>query len=208
MEDFVPQTFDFYACFEQISQKVLAASQEMTRLFSQPADRAAGAAKIRGLEQEADQIKHAALERLTRSFVLPFDREDMHQLITCLDDILDMINGGARRCLAYQPKIVPTYVVEMAQILEEACAKVNDAMKGIRDWKRREQVVKRCVEINRIENLADEKLQTSLAALFSTPPDPIELIKIKELLEDLERATDSCEDVSSLLQGIVFKQND
>lgn len=202
---FLPKTFDFYSGFDAVGGKIIEASQTLLAIMRKELDGDTGVAKLRELEQEADQFTHSTLERLNRTFITPIDREDIHLLATRLDDVLDLIYAVGGRMRIYRPVQLPPYLLDMAGIIVDGTKELGRAVSELRDTKHREKVLQHCVEINRIENAGDEKLREGLAHLFAHEKDPIELIKLKEILETLEEATDACEHVAHVIEGIVLK---
>lgn len=201
----MPKTFDFFASFERVAEVTKTAAEELLKLFEPGADRTVLVARLKELEHDADGITHETLERLNRTFITPLDREDIHVLITSLDDVLDLVYACGARLMIYQLKTVPSYLPELARLLNEAVLEVSKAVHRLRDAKSRVRVLDHCVEINRIENASDDKLREALQRMFTEEKDPIELIKIKETVEILEDATDKCEDVANVIEGIVLK---
>ncbi len=201
------KVFDFFSCFEQVSELNCQAAGVLQQLLTSSDQREERVAAIRQLEHDADRLTHTALDQLNRTFITPLEREDIHGLATSLDDILDLMYAAAGRVLMYRLLKVPTALSDMAGILVESVAEVRKVVRCLRDPKDRARVMEICVEINRIENNADDKLRAGLGQLFDTEKDPIELIKAKEILETVENATDACERVANLIQGMIVKHS-
>jgi predicted phosphate transport protein (TIGR00153 family) len=160
---------------------------------------------IKDLEHRADEITHTTIELLHKTFITPLDREDIHQLITELDDILDFIEAASQRIYLYGITHVTPEAIELADVCVTSAEFVQKAIYGLRNLKNPELVIKNCVEINRLENEADQLLRAGMAKLFRDEPDTRQLIKLKEIYELLETVTDRCEDVANVIEGIVLE---
>jgi uncharacterized protein len=159
--------------------------------------------KIKDIEHKGDDLTHAVFIKLNQTFITPFDREDIHRLASSLDDVLDFINSAADRLIMYKMLIVPPaagvlagIIVRQAEELGKAVALLEKNYKG---------VLEHCVEVNRLENEADTVSRGALAKIFDEERDPINLIKLKELVEVLETATDKAEDAANALETVVLK---
>jgi len=158
--------------------------------------------KIKEIEHHGDDMTHRILIKLNQTFITPFDREDIHLLTSSLDDVLDFINGASDRLLTYkitQPsasaKVLADIVLRQAEELRKAVSMLGKNGK----------LLEHCVEVNRLENEADQVSREAIGRLFEGGYDPITLIKLKELLEILETATDKAEDVANVLETVVLK---
>ena len=161
--------------------------------------------KIRDLEHEGDIITHEVMDSLNRTFITPFDREDIHGLTTDLDNIVDAIQAVSDRMQMYHIDHRDPYVVKLAEILEKAAVEVEKAIREMADFKNARRVLDFCIEINRLENDGDAALTEAVEHLFKETKDPIEVIKWKEVYEITEDAIDCCEDVANTIEGIVVK---
>ena len=162
--------------------------------------------KIRDIEHQGDDAAHAIIDRLNKTFITPFDREDIHALAKQLDDITDMINTIASRLFVYKIKSVDKHLVEFATVIEQSVRSVVCAVKGMRSVKHLKDVARCCVEINRLENVGDTMRDNVLAELFESRRDPIEVLKWKEIYQDAETVLDICEDVAHVVESILVKQ--
>lgn len=158
--------------------------------------------EIYRIEREGDELTHAILTKLNQTFITPFDREDIHQLASKLDDVLDFINASGARIVMYRITDPPPAARELAKIILMQC---QELQKAVSLMQKNGNILIHCVEINRLENEADLVSQQAIAKLFESEKDPINLIKVKELLEFLERATDKAEDVANVLETVVLK---
>ena len=161
------------------------------------------AAAIKDVEHRCDQIVHDALQRLHRTFVTPIDREDIHALATRLDDVLDYIEAASERLVVYRIKEPTSACRAMANVIVKTAEAMDRAIRCLRNMD--SGFHEHAVEVNRLENSADNLLRDSLAALFEEQADPIEVIKWKEIYETMEIVTDRCEDVANVIEGIILK---
>jgi uncharacterized protein len=158
--------------------------------------------EIKEVEHKCDFITHEIIQRLHRTFVTPLDREDIHSLARSLDDVMDAIDASAAIVRLYQINVVRPDARELAHIILVSTEQVVKAMKAL---ERRTGVAESAVEINRLENEADRAHQNAVRRLFEEERDPIAIMKWKEILDFLEEATDRCEDVANVLEGVVVK---
>jgi predicted phosphate transport protein (TIGR00153 family) len=158
--------------------------------------------EIKEVEHKCDFLTHQVIQRLHRTFVTPLDREDIHSLARSLDDVMDAIDASAAIIRLYHIKIVRPDARELGRIIFASTEQVVKAMKAL---ERRTGVAEPAVEINRLENEADRAHQNAVRALFEEERDPVVIIKWKEILDFLEDATDRCEDVANVLEGVVVK---
>ena len=158
--------------------------------------------EIKEVEHKCDFLTHEIIQRLHRTFVTPLDREDIHSLARSLDDVMDAIDASAAIVRLYQIERVRPDAQELARIIVDSTEQVVKAMKAL---ERRKGVAEPAVEINRLENEADRAHQIAVRRLFEEERDPITIMKWKEILDFLEEATDRCEDVANVLEGVVVK---
>jgi predicted phosphate transport protein (TIGR00153 family) len=158
------------------------------------------------LEAEADQAAHAVIMHLNKSFITPFDREDIHSLTKALDDIIDMMNTISNRLQVYKITDVKKNLVEFALVMEASAKAIDTAVKGLKDMKNYDLVMASCMEISRLENISDSMRDTALAGLFENEKDPVVIIKWKELYEEAETVMDICADAAHVVESIMIKQ--
>lgn len=163
---------------------------------------ARNAVRIKQLEREGDEIIHDIFTRLNQTFITPLDPEDIHALSSRLDDVLDDVEDTAYRLTAYRLEPIPPTVVELCEIVQECATALVRAFEALY---RDAPLLDHCIEINRLEDHADQILRQAVAVLFERERDPIALIKLKEVYEFLEDTTDRCEDVADVLQNVVVK---
>jgi predicted phosphate transport protein (TIGR00153 family) len=198
----IPRDNSFFAMFSAMSDNLIAGARTLVDLFANYDDVAKKIDEIRRIEREGDELTHAILTKLNQTFITPFDREDIHELASKLDDVLDFINASGARIVMYRITTPPPAAGEMAAIILRQCQELQQAVSLMQ---KNGNILAHCVEINRLENEADLVSQNAIAKLFECEKDPINLIKIKELLECLERATDKAEDVANVLETVVLK---
>jgi uncharacterized protein len=161
--------------------------------------------KIRDLEHEGDIITHEIMDSLNRTFITPFDREDIHALASDVDNIVDAIQAVSDRMQMYHIDCSDPYIGKLAEILEKATVEVEKAVREMADFKNARRVMDFCIEINRLENEGDAALKEAVENLFKGTPHPLHVIKWKEVYEITEAAIDRCEDVANTIEGIVVK---
>jgi len=195
----------FFKIFGQMSMYILEATEILGTMLRNPeADMGSLAAKIKDLEHKGDELTHRVIDELNKTFITPIDREDIHDLSTALDDVLDLVDSTATRIVLFRIAGPIRSVPEMCAVLLSQVMEIGAAVSDLQDSDR---VVERCIEINRLENDADRLFQSAIASLFEEVKDPIEVIKRKEIIETLETATDKAEDVANVLESITVKNN-
>ena len=203
----LPHHDNFFLLFEEDAsnlKEAVATLQEAVRLRSNH-ERAQKISKIEALEHQGDEITHQIFKELGVSFISPFDREDIHFLAAALDDVLDYIQGTAKRMTLYEIDEFPPEGIALADTLKQAIDELAVAIPLLRDMANKEQVLGACVRINSLENQADDIFEYAIADLFKKSKDPLEIIKTKEVLVGLETATDKCEDAANALESIILK---
>jgi len=161
--------------------------------------------KIKDAETSADSITHETIKRLHETWITPFDRDDIHSLITRMDDVLDLIEAAAERIVLYRVVVAPPEAVELATLLVESCNVLAKAVALLRTMSRASELLELCVEVNRLENAADSVHRRAMADLFKAGNDPLMVMKWRDILDGLESATDRCEDVANVLEGVVLE---
>jgi hypothetical protein len=201
----LPRQEKFFELFTKQAGIISEASRLLLEAVRQGSSHLArAAALIKQLEGEGDEIIHDIFTRLNQTFITPLDPEDIHELSSRLDDVLDGIEEAAHRMVAYHLEPIPPVVVELCEVVHDAAKSLEKAIQALRKDK---PVLEHCIEVNRLENCADQLLRRALADLFQQERDPIALIKQKEILEFLEDTTDRCEDVADELQNVVVKNS-
>lgn len=201
-----PKTTEFFDLFERAANTILEGAKALEDFFSNHNDLEKKLKQLEDIEHAGDQITHDTVARLNKTFITPLDREDIHDLVTKMDDILDLIYGTANRVVLYKVPLPGPDMKKVVEILVHAVEEVSKAVLRLRNMsKKPELILAQCIEINRLENEADEALRRAISNLFEREKDPIKVIKEKEILENLESATDRCEDVANTIEGIVLK---
>ena len=199
----VPREVRFFDLFEQQSQHIIRAAQLLRELVHNFADARAKAHAVKEVEHQGDLITHEIVRKLNTTFITPLDREDIHDLATRLDDVLDFIEAVAERLVVYRIKEPTSASRAMTDVIVDIVQAMDRTIKCLRTMD--PGFHEHAVEVNRLENSADRLLRESLVELFDAQADPIEVIKWKEIYETLEAVTDRCEDVANVIEGIILK---
>jgi uncharacterized protein len=202
MVQLIPKDTSFFRMFSAMSDNLITGARALTDLFADYREVEWKIDRIRKIEREGDELTHAILTKLNQTFITPFDREDIYQLASKLDDVLDFIHTATTRIQMYRITDPPPAAAELAKII---LMQSEELQKAVSLMQKNGNILAHCVEINRLENEADNVAQQAIASLFEHEKDPITLIKIKELIEFLERATDKAEDVANVLESVVLK---
>ena len=203
----LPHDASFFAHFEHQGKKTVEGCRAFLEMVEQPGDMERRAERVKQIEHECDEITHAVVEGLHKTFITPIDRNDIYRLITKMDDIMDLVEAAADRLALYEIPTMTKEAAELARCLVDSAEHVLNAVSGIRDLGKPNGILQHCIEINRLENVADGLLRGALARLFREEKDPIAVIKWKEIYETLESATDRCEDVANIIEGVVLENS-
>ncbi|WP_437580886.1 DUF47 domain-containing protein [Sorangium sp. So ce887] len=195
----------FFDALANHAQRSVAASELLLEMLDRPADAPALAKRISDLEDEGDKITHGCLAALHQTWITPLDREEIHALITRLDDVLDCIDAASVRLVLFEVGDTLPEARQLAQAVVDSCTVTSAAVQSLRDLKRQPHLLELCVEINKLENTADGHYRTALAALFKKGNDPLLVMKWRDIYDLLESATDRCEDVANIIEGIVLE---
>ena len=199
----LPREEEFFDLFVAVAERNKQASKLLRTLFESPAERrVAPIEAIKRLEHEADQITHEVVNRLDRTFITPLDREDIYQLASDLDDVMDVMDGTARRAQIFRVGDAPAGVRQLVEVIERMVAVLAEGVGGL---KKGADVMKACVEAKNLEEEGDAIYHEALGKLFDTERNAIELIKWKEIYDNLERTLDQAEDVANVLESITLK---
>ena len=195
----------FYEAFERHAARIVEAGNLITEIVRHP-ERAVEIAKaIHDVENAGDIITHETIARLHKTWITPIDRADIHALISALDDVLDLIEAASERVALYEVKELPEFVLPLADSLQLATVAVDKAIKLLPQVKQPKEMLDLCIEINRLENQADNSYRHGLATLFKGGYDAIDVMKWRDIIDNSEAATDKCEDVANILEGIVLE---
>ena len=198
----LPRERSFFNLFTEVTVNIQGGARALAGLFRDYRDVPNQAKRIKDMEHRGDQLTHELVTLLNQTFVTPFDREDIHALTTKLDDVLDLIDAVATRLVLYGVNKPRPGAQELADILVRATAEIHAAVSRL---EKQNHILEHCIEINSLENEGDTAVRKAIAQLFQEEKDPVEIIKWKEILEVLETATDKCEDVANIIEGVVLK---
>ncbi len=199
----IPRETKFYDMYVEMAQNLIAGAQLMKALLENFQDVPAQVARLKDIEHRGDDMMHALMTKLNQTFITPFDREDIHRLASSIDDVLDLLNAAGDRIMVYKIKAVPKESAQLAGLILQQSEELERALSKLE--KHSQSVMQHCVEINRLENEADRVTREAVGGLFDTEKDPISLIKIKELYEVLELATDKAEDAANVIESVILK---
>lgn len=199
---FIPREEKFFELFVDDARNVLAGARLLEELFRSYDQRERLASQLRDLEREGDVLSHGIGQKLEHTFVTPFDREDIHQLISRLDDVLDFIEEVADTCILYKIDAPTPQALAQAEIIVKQGEEIVRALEKLRGFK---NVSPHWIEIHRLENEGDRVARQAIADLFTDGADPLETIKWKDVYALLEDTIDACEDVANVIERIVVK---
>ncbi|MGI0149250.1 MAG: DUF47 domain-containing protein [Thermoplasmata archaeon] len=200
----IPQERQFFDLLEWIAAIVAEGAVALQDLLRNFQDVPAKRKHIKDIEHRGDEAVHVVFEELNKTFLTPIDREDIVALASALDSTLDMVDAAANRLDLYEIEEPAAAMIDLGDTIVLATSELHRAVGMIRDMRQGDEVERICVEVNRLENVADDLMNNGVAALFKER-DPIRIIKFKEIIERLEESTDYCEDVANILSDIVAK---
>jgi len=198
----IPRDTKFFDLFAELSGNLTDGAKLLRSILADPHDLAMRVNQVQAIEHKGDRATHSIITKLNQTFITPFDREDIHRLASSLDDVLDFVNSAALRLVMYKIHHPPPVSAELAGIIVLQC---EELAKGVSLLEKNGHVMEHCEEVNRLEDMADNVSRRAIADLFEHEKDPIQLIKLKELYEVLEYATDKAEDAANVLEAIVVK---
>ncbi|PYQ43754.1 MAG: DUF47 domain-containing protein [Acidobacteria bacterium] len=198
----IPRDAKFFELFAELSTNLTDGAKLLRSILADPKDLTMQVSQVQAIEHRGDKATYAIITKLNQTFITPFDREDIHRLASSLDDVLDFVNSAALRLVMYKIHNPPPVSAELAGIIVLQC---EELAKGVSLLEKNGQVMKHCEEVNRLEDMADNVSRRAIADLFEHEKDPIQLIKLKELYEVLEYATDKAEDAANVIEAIVLK---
>jgi predicted phosphate transport protein (TIGR00153 family) len=201
----LPRSSKFFDLFEASARNALKSAQALKEMIDNWDVIEGRVAEITELEHEGDSLTHQIIAQLHRTFVTPFDREDIALLAHTMDDITDFIHAAADAMFIYKIDRPSERAKELAAIIVQAATEVEIAVTGLRRHSELKKILDRCIEINRLENMADRVFRSAMAELFDDVVDITQVIKWREIYEQMESATDRCEDVANVLEGVALK---
>jgi len=198
----VPRETKFFDMFAEMSGNLTRGARLLGEILEDFENIEVRVQQLSDIEHAGDDMTHSILTKLNQTFITPFDREDIHKLATSVDDVLDFVHAAGERLSMYKIHSAPPAANVLAQIIQRQS---EELAKAISMLEKHDHVLEHCVEINRLENEADRVAREAIGRLFETEKDPIALIKLKELFEVLETATDKAEDAANVLESVVVK---
>jgi len=202
LQRFLPRENDFFELFVKQAQNIEKGASVLVEMLSHYTGVPEKVQNVKAIEHDGDEITHTILTKLNQTFITPFDREDIHQLCSQLDDIIDLVDAAASRFVLYRISSVKPGTIELSKVLLSASVEVTAA---VRNLDTPTQALAHCVEINRYENESDRICRALIAQLFDEEKDPVQIIKWKEIFEVIETAVDKCEDVANVIEGVILK---
>jgi len=199
-----PREERFFELFDDAAKNIVKGAALLVELVKDPSRSAELSREIEQVEHEGDITTHEIADKLNRSFITPFDHEDIHSLAGRLDDILDDIEATADRMYLYEAGEPTPEMVHLTEVLAETTKAVERAISGLKEMKNARRILDYCIEIHRLENIGDEQSRLALAKLFKGS-DALYALKWKEIYDHVEDAIDKCEDVASIVESIVVK---
>ena len=199
----MPRDTRFFDLFADMASNLGEGARLLKRTLDEFNDVETRIQELKDIEHRGDEMTHNVLTKLNQTFITPFDREDIYRLASSLDDVLDFVYAAGVRLIMYKINRAPEAASMLAEIVVKQCDQLSQAMGKLE--KHNDHVLANCVEINRLENEADQIARAAIGLLFEKEKDPISLIKLKELYEVLETATDKAEDAANVLEGVVLK---
>lgn len=204
----VPKDKNFFKLFAQSSDNLVEISKVFSQMVNSPnGKRQELMKKISDLEHVGDELTHRIFTELSTNFITPFDREDISYLASSLDDIVDYIDGSAKRLDTYKIQDTTPAMKKLCEIIENSAKEIHIAVSNMQDMSHAVRVREAIVRINSLENHADDVFDTAIADLFENEKDAIQIMKIKEILSNMETATDKCEDVANVIETIIVKNS-
>jgi predicted phosphate transport protein (TIGR00153 family) len=202
----LPKDRKFFPLFKQATENLVKGSKVLVEMVNAPVEKRRELIKeIEHIEHTGDNITHMIFNELGRNFITPFDREDIHSLTSAIDDILDLIEGTAKRIEMYKVTEISEPMILLSDIILKGSIELNVAVTNLEGMKRLDEIKEACVRINSLENNADDVFNMAIARLFDDEKDAVKIIKIKEILQALETATDKCEDAANVIESIIIK---
>lgn len=195
----------FFDAFTSHAEKSVEASKLLVQMLSDLSKAPDISKRINDLEHEGDKITHDCVAALHQTWITPLDREEIHALITRLDDVLDAIEAASERVILFELTEATPEGQDLCRAVVASCEAVHSAVQSLRDLKQSKRLLALCVEINKHENTADLCYRTAVAKLFKAGSDPLLVMKWRDIYDHLEMATDRCEDVANIIEGVVLE---
>ena len=203
----MPREGKFFDLFNAHAERIVEGARELAAMIGTFSDLDAHAQRIDAAERAADKITHETIALLHKTFITPFDRDQIHQLINTMDDILDLIQDVAESVALYDLRSVTPEAKQLAEICQVCCDRVKTTISLLPDIKRSEAILKYCQEIDRLESDADRVMRSAVSKLFREENDLKQVMKLRVIYDLLETITDRCEDVANVVEGIVLENS-
>ena len=203
----MPREGNFFNLFNAHAERIIEGSRELSAMIGTFRELDAHAQRIDAAERAADKITHECITLLHRTFITPFDRDQIHQLITAMDDILDLIQDVAESVALYDLRTITPEARQLAEICHMCCERVRTVVGLLTNVKRPEAILKCCEEIDRLESDADRVMRAGVSKLFREENDLKQVMKLRVIYDLLESITDRCEDVANVVEGIVLENS-
>lgn len=200
-----PRNEEFFDLFDESAARIVEVAKAFKSLLKDPQHFRENARAVKEIEHEADRVTHRALEMLYSTYLTPIDREDVHALVTRLDDVVDYIDACAQRFVMFGIERVPDELVAQAQVLVLMTERLQVSIKGLREMKKAPEIKQSLIELSKLENEGDQIFRQALAKLIATEKDIVKLIVMKELHEITEAALDKCSSVGHVIEAIILK---
>ena len=205
--NFMPKEVKFFDYLNLQAENLVKASSYFKSILKNGVMDEAAAKKIHDYEHEGDTLSHEITDMLNRTFITPFDREDILSLTHELDDVVDFVNSITMRMRMYRLYTVSEDMMQFSDVIEQSVKNVCKAVKELHDLSRPRRIIDHCIEINRLENTGDQLREIAITKLFDSTTDPITIIKWKEIFEQAEVVLDKCEHIAKIIESIIVKNS-
>jgi len=202
---FMPTEGKFFEIFNAHAKCIVSASKELELLMDNLADAEVHKQNVQTAEKAADKLTHEAIDLLHKTFITPLDRDEIHKLISTMDDVLDLMEDVATAISLYDVQAITAEACQLAHVCTQTAERVQTAVALLSDMKQAREILKACEDIDRLESEADRLLSSAMSKLFREEDNVKTLIKLKAIYELLESITDKCEDVANIIEGIVLE---
>lgn len=202
---FMPREGRFFQYFDEHAEQIVLGAEQLTALMRAVHELDERKRNIENIEHRADKITAATMDLLHHTFITPIDRDEIHQLIGRMDDILDLMEDVSQCMFLYDIKSVTAEAVQLADLCLTSAQKVKQAVSEVKDLKHSRHILELCKDIDRLEGDSDRVMRGAMAKLFREEPDAMQVLKMKEIYQLLESVTDRCQDVANIIEGIVVE---
>jgi predicted phosphate transport protein (TIGR00153 family) len=202
LQRLLPREEGFFDLFRKQAENIHGGAEAFLKMLLHYTGVPEQVQNIKAIEHAGDEITHQTFRMLNKTFITPFDREDIHELVSTMDDVIDLVDAAASRFVLYRVETLRVGTLDLARVLVSATKELAAAIRAI---EKPDTAMKHCIEINRYENESDRICRTLIAQLFDEEKDPVQIIKWKEIFEVIETAVDKCEDVANVIESIILK---